>query len=93
MLSLLTLEGTITLPLSLPTKIFGLVDEECMVGGHWSWGDGSTWSYTNWGPNEPNNLNDGEDCIITNWFDRNGGPWNDASCNHVANTLCQVPAT
>merc|ERR1712198_795230 len=34
LLSLLTLEGTITLPLSLPTKIFGLVDEECMVGGH-----------------------------------------------------------
>ena len=61
--------------------------------GGWSWDDGSKWSYTNWGPNEPNNLNDGEDCIITNWFDRNGGPWNDASCNHVANTLCQVPAT
>ena len=58
--------------------------------GGWSWDDGSTWSYTNWGPNEPNNLNDGEDCIITNWFDNLGGQWNDASCNHVANTLCFI---
>ena len=53
-----------------------------------SWEDGCTSSYTNWGPNEPNNDPDfgGEDCTIK----RNAGTvWNDVPCDFTYPCYCQ----
>merc|ERR1712243_158591 len=30
----------------------------------WKWDDGTPWSYTNWGPNKPDNNKSSEHCII-----------------------------
>lgn len=45
------------------------------VEGTWTWVSGETWSYTAWGPNEPNNSNN-EDCLHY----RGDGLWNDIPC-------------
>merc|ERR1719222_789336 len=31
--------------------------------GIWKWTDHTSWEFTNWGPQEPNNLNGNEDCL------------------------------
>ena len=56
--------------------------------GKFVWEDGCTSSYTNWGPNEPNNDPDfgGEDCTIK----RNAGTvWNDVPCDFTYPCYCQ----
>ena len=63
---------------------------ECWVGASchdsdcidWEWQDGSSWSYTNWNTNEPNNVN--EKCVEM----YSNGYWNDHSCTHTALPLC-----
>ena len=56
--------------------------------GEFVWEDGCTSSYTNWGPNEPNNDPDfgGEDCTIK-WND--GTVWNDVPCDFTYPCYCQ----
>ena len=54
--------------------------------GEWRWKDGESWSYTNWGPSEPNG--DG-DCAHINW---NGGQgqWGDTACNYEHGYFCSM---
>ena len=57
--------------------------------GEFVWEDGCTSSYTNWGPNEPNNDPDfgGEDCTVK----RNAGTvWNDVPCDFTYPCYCQA---
>jgi len=61
-------------------------------GTSFQWEDGSEWSYSNWIPNEPNNHNKHEDCIVTNWYKPGQGGWNDVDCNRLYNTVCQLPS-
>ena len=42
----------------------------------WAWADGTSLSYTNWYPGEPNDAN-GEDCVAIY-----NGPWNDYPCDY-----------
>eukprot|EP00959_Pyramimonas_sp_CCMP1952_P069749 1455830-Pyramimonas_sp.AAC.1 len=54
-----------------------------VVEGKWAWVDGSTWSYSNWSPSEPNNYGN-EDClmkyILPHGDMRHGGVWHDRRC-------------
>lgn len=60
-------------------KLFGGTDK--VSEGDWQWVTGETWSYTNWGIGEPNNLYD-EDYLQ---FWNNNGQWNDI-LNNYGNT-------
>ena len=58
------------------------------------WEDGSEWNYSNWKkPIAPNNLNNDEDCIVTNWKNSGQGEWNDVNCDRSFRTVCQLPST
>ena len=63
----------------------GLNDQ--LVEGNWAWTSGMTYSYTNWGPNEPNNWNDNEDCVILSnlWFG-----WKDYDCLNTSTGRASV---
>ncbi len=63
------------------------------VEGQWLWDeDGSPATWTNWGPLEPNNGNDGasEQCAFM--FTRHGGKWNDQPCDWLEAFWCQTPS-
>ncbi|XP_067309694.1 macrophage mannose receptor 1-like [Pseudorasbora parva] len=55
------------------------------------WSDGSSSSYQSWASDEPNNLNNIENCVemrISMW-DRDG-MWNDVNCNDRKDWHCQI---
>ena len=56
--------------------------------GSWVWTDGSSWDYTSWTENEPNNNHaTGENCLLGHW----GDGWNDINCDYSFGFLCQAP--
>ena len=63
--------------------------KQVWIGGHsadtwgdWSWTDGATWSFTNWGSGYPNGENTGQMCIYM-YSDGNGaGFWDDGHCSN-----------
>ncbi|XP_013400201.1 hepatic lectin-like [Lingula anatina] len=55
--------------------------------GQWKWQNGQSMTYTNWGPNEPNNSGSMEDCAE---FVPATGKWNDIRCTQKQSFLCQV---
>lgn len=58
--------------------------------GEFIWMDGSPLGYSNWNPGEPNNGDQGEDCVMM----RGSGKWNDASCrSHLDAWVCEQLAT
>ncbi|KAJ7393777.1 chromatin-modulating protein mrc1 [Desmophyllum pertusum] len=54
------------------------------------WSDGtpfnSSWSYSNWGNNEPNNIRNDEDCVELYY-----NVWNDNSCSGTNFYICERP--
>ena len=46
----------------------------------------------NWKPNEPNNANDGEDCVFAYDYPWDYGTftWNDGHCDRAFRYVCQV---
>ena len=48
-----------------------------------------TLSYTNWAPNEPNNLTGNEQCV--QMFGNVDGSWNDVECSNRYAIVCQIP--
>ena len=50
-----------------------------------SWITGETFTYTNWNPGEPNNLDRIENCILVYY----NGRWNDESGDHTAWFICE----
>ena len=57
-----------------PYGWLGASDEA--VEGTWVWVTGEPFSYTNWAPYEPNNL-DGVEHYLSYWGDEYPGQWND----------------
>ncbi|KAF7653995.1 hypothetical protein LDENG_00075190, partial [Lucifuga dentata] len=59
--------------------------------GGYSWSDGTPLSHTNWGPGEPNNHEDREDCVemVSN---KNGTHswWNDLNCDAHQDWICMI---
>ncbi|XP_047200502.1 macrophage mannose receptor 1 [Hippoglossus stenolepis] len=59
-------------------------------GGH-SWSDGSPLSHTNWGPGEPNNHEDREDCVeMVSSPNGTFSWWNDLNCDAHQDWICTI---
>uniref|UniRef100_A0A8C4SM36 C-type lectin domain-containing protein n=1 Tax=Erpetoichthys calabaricus TaxID=27687 RepID=A0A8C4SM36_ERPCA len=56
---------------------------------HWS--DNSPVSYTNWGPNEPNNHLGRENCVEMGITANGSSYWNDLNCDAMRDWICQIP--
>ncbi|XP_077159613.1 macrophage mannose receptor 1-like [Paroedura picta] len=56
------------------------------VDGKFRWLDGTLVTYAAWGPNEPNNANEEEDCVIM--YERTG-LWNDIYCSAEKKFICE----
>ena len=58
--------------------------------GHFQWTDGTTYNYTNWSPNQPDNWQSLEDCgrIRSDY----GNKWNDSGCGKSGYFVCKLPA-
>ncbi|XP_076014518.1 uncharacterized protein LOC143007034 [Genypterus blacodes] len=59
--------------------------------GGYSWSDGTPVSYTNWGPGEPNNHDNREDCVEM-MSNANGTHswWNDLNCDAHMDWVCMI---
>lgn len=55
-------------------------------GADWEWSDGSPAAWVNWGPGEPNDVNQ-EDCTHVG-VGAGGMQWNDHQCTKMFDTLC-----
>ncbi|CAC5388321.1 MRC [Mytilus coruscus] len=59
------------------------------VEGHWKWmTSGKDFTYTDWSPNEPNDLNHNEDCL--HLFQARSQHWNDIDCSIKQNYICET---
>ena len=54
-----------------------------------SWIDGTAPFYDNWAPNEPNSMNNEEDCVEVSVELTDRGSWNDISCSHGFGYVCK----
>ncbi|XP_078676415.1 uncharacterized protein LOC144913548 [Branchiostoma floridae x Branchiostoma belcheri] len=67
---------------------FGLHDQH--KEGHFEWVDGTPLSaFKKWAPDQPDNYENSEDCVV---YWRTGGPptnWNDASCSRKLPFICE----
>ena len=53
----------------------------------YSWSDGSSLNYLNWGLNQPDNYKGMENCVE---MDPSTGRWNDADCYVRRNWICMI---
>ncbi|EGD75334.1 salivary C-type lectin [Salpingoeca rosetta] len=61
-----------------------------LATGNFLWADGTPWAFTNWANGEPNNLNNGEDCVSMGFRRFGGEEWNDADCLTRRRFACKV---
>ena len=54
--------------------------------GGFEWVDNSPLDYTKWGPGEPNNADNIEDCVEMYYYTKD---WNDVSCYSAAGYICK----
>jgi hypothetical protein len=54
--------------------------------GNWGWITGEGFSYKSWDGDEPNNADDGENCLET----RESGYWNDEACTETENPCAVI---
>ncbi len=71
-------------------RVFGQLwigASDSAVEGTFTWATGEAFSYTGgFGPGEPNNAVEGEDCLEL----RPGTGWNDQSCSNLRSYVCEV---
>eukprot|EP00494_Astrolonche_serrata_P031668 UN31937 len=65
----------------------GLSTEESSDNREFTWSDTTSTGFFRWDSNEPNDSNDGEDCVEI----RESGYWNDESCLSERTYICQKP--
>ena len=57
------------------------------VEGTFAWSDCSRWGFTSWEDNQPNDLNNNEDCAELN-IGRQSASWNDLPCESDKKFVC-----
>ena len=68
--------------------IFAL-SENVGTNGTFVWVDGSDNTYYYWAPDEPNNMDDAEDCGEVSLEEHDKGQWNDIACHHTFGYVCK----
>ncbi|KAF0314018.1 Lectin BRA-3 [Amphibalanus amphitrite] len=69
----------------------GLNDIE--TEGSFQWRDGSKVDFTNWAPEQPDDIH-GQDCVHLPYYNNpNGAEWDDQDCENELHFLCKLPAT
>jgi Lectin C-type domain len=63
--------------------------EDLALEGTWEWADGSSSSYTQWAPGEPNSYGGNEDCTEMLM----DGTWNDLDCSDHRGFVCEKPSS
>ncbi|XP_026181790.1 type-2 ice-structuring protein-like [Mastacembelus armatus] len=53
--------------------------------GCWSWVDGSTFTYANWAPGQPDNYQGNENCLQ---ISTEGKQWSDVNCDQLLPSVC-----
>ncbi|XP_060072174.1 perlucin-like protein [Ylistrum balloti] len=67
---------------------YWLGGSDIMHEGHWIWMSNiEPMLYTNWHAPDPNNGNQGEDCLLNNWYKM--GEWADGECEWKEFYICQ----
>ncbi|XP_078264266.1 alpha-N-acetylgalactosamine-specific lectin-like [Rhinoraja longicauda] len=56
--------------------------------GTFTWIDGSPLKHPQWGTAQPDNLKGLEDCVLTNYFRKSDGTWNDTECGNGHGFVC-----
>ncbi|XP_072020400.1 macrophage mannose receptor 1-like [Amphiura filiformis] len=64
---------------------------DTMGEGNFVWTDGSPLDFTSWNAGEPNNMDNGEDCVHLNGAYQNAGTWNDLPCDRQHRFICKKP--
>ncbi|KAK0140766.1 Macrophage mannose receptor 1 [Merluccius polli] len=60
--------------------------------GDYTWTDGSPLSHTNWGPGEPNDHDDRENCVeMVSSTNGTMSFWNDLNCDAHQDWICMIP--
>ena len=57
--------------------------------GGFVWANGCETTYTNWGPNQPNDHGTGEDCVAYGW--ERATSWYDVQCDQNFQCFCEAP--
>ena len=57
--------------------------------GRFVWIDGSAYTYNNWAPGEPNDVDETEDCGEVSLEVNDQGKWNDIACSHTFGYVCK----
>nr|XP_028576961.1 C-type lectin domain family 17, member A-like [Podarcis muralis] len=66
-------------------QVFWIGLSDTVKEGEWRWVDGTPLSISFWGPGEPNNALQGEDCATLLF----NGKWNDAACHGNEYWICE----
>ena len=70
------------------TDIVWIGFNDITTEGTFVWNSGETWSYTNWGPGEPDNWGTPGDCGNLTSYARK---WADGACGAVRPFVCEAP--
>jgi len=74
----------------LAKETIWLGHHDLKMEGHWTWTDGTAFTYKNWAKGEPNNHGNNEDCMELYSPSSKEKQWNDDVCTKPAKFVCKL---